>query len=360
MTATTPEPLQYPAGLADQVKGMLGGDRLFALLGNTSIHPDIVPLGLPYLHTVGLHQHGLPEIIVYGGWPQDFVGELVKAVMVAWTTKQEPDRNYIIELPLSASEDLTSAVAFARTVEVSAFNKERYGCVIDHIFPGAEYRMFQLMLPDPNGNLPDSPEYNDNAYQIYLGETTAAPLVGEEVFVDPPITAMVTDEWENLRLHIEENGAAVYHEAAEGGPVAFTVGLSKKNLPEIMIAGKYSKQFIGELMETISQSWLVTPPDISSLKFPLEVENRAGEKIKCEAHLLRVTEVNRGLTTDRVVHGLWPDHVYEVFQVLLPNSDGLLPGYPGYVDLDDTNQVNYSDTGSLADMLKEALQSPKP
>lgn len=351
--------MEYTAAHTEAVKNMLALEtRYFGLLTQSSNDPDVLALGIPYTHTVGLHREGFPEIIVYGGFPDAYVGELVKYLMVSWSNQDKETNDFITDIPLSAGG---SQMAVARTVEVTAQNKARYGKIFEHVWPGLDYRIVQILIPDENGYLPGMLAYDDLILpQPNLSMPDAekvAPQVAVEEFRDSAIGAAVTDELEPLRLHIEEHKVAVYHEKTDLGPVVFTVGMCKKDLPELMISGTYSKQFVGEMLQTLVQDWIANPPDVRSMSLPVEVESIEGIKIKAEARLVRVTEENRAVTTDRVVLGLWPDQVYEVFQLILPNSNGILPGEEGYVDLDNTQQRIYADTTDMASLIADAMKT---
>ena len=153
-------------------------ERDFALLANSSNDLFVMQDGVDYTHSVGLFRHGLPEILVHGSYPLDLCGELIKSLMVMWTTAEPKDRTFDgTDVVLEGFREGKRFVVRARTAIMSEQNRLRYGKIIGELYPEEEFRMVQLMMPDEAGLLPNDPNYIPEEFfpQAYLGAVENAP-----------------------------------------------------------------------------------------------------------------------------------------------------------------------------------------
>lgn len=107
-------------------------------------------------YTVGLSIiHGWPEILVIGNLDQGSLGGIVHSVVDRW---KKDGRASVGEMKL----DDGNGGSFKLHCNLVAGEevKDQYTCKVEVLKGDRAYSVMQVLWQDPNGNMPDSPEYN--------------------------------------------------------------------------------------------------------------------------------------------------------------------------------------------------------
>jgi len=294
----------------------------FGIAQNTSNDPSVLAERIDYFHTIGLHRHGLPEIILVGNYPSDMFHHMVKQLMIDMSAPAPEDRDFLCKLDMVNGR---GQKAFATTVPLSAYNQERYGKVFEFMYPDQEIKMVQLMMPDDNGVLPDAVPYVNKpaSGQYFLGDVPE----GVELYRNPPPV-------EDAPIEVEEipkEDVSIIETIYGGITVQYTAGMTALDMPELIIVGNFPRENTKGILEYVVGLWkqFGVTESTKNVKLQMQIETDDPEKpIICTTDMGGVDDFFKSIT-DPILTKL-SDKPYTLRQIILPDSRGRLPGDADY------------------------------
>jgi hypothetical protein len=101
----------------------------------------------PFIYTIGNHEHGLPELLNVGLDPQ-----VVGSALNALGRKMREDAK-----PLSGDVNIGGQFSVRIIEATNKMVKDKYTIQVGHYYRTHNYRVLQIIIPDPNGYWPTDP-----------------------------------------------------------------------------------------------------------------------------------------------------------------------------------------------------------